>query len=123
MDDSGIQMASPVYCQGKLFFFQRRAGIVTCVDASNGNRLFESRVRGARSFWASPWTDGRYVYALDASGNTHVIRPGKSLELLSMNELGDQMSWSTPAFADGKLYVRTVDHLYAIVGERTVRDE
>ena len=37
-DDSGIQMASPVYCAGGLYFFQRRAGIVTCVDAITGEK-------------------------------------------------------------------------------------
>ncbi len=116
MDDSGIQMASPVYCKGKLYFFQRRAGIVTCVDASTGEKIFESRVRGARSFWASPWSDGRYVYALDAGGSTHVIEPGDSLETIAVNELGDQMSWATPALTDNEIYLRTVDHLYCIVG-------
>lgn len=116
MDDSGIQMASPVHCDGYLYFFQRRAGIVTCVDASTGEKMYESRVRGAKSFWASPWSDGRHVFALDSSGNTHVIKPGDQLETISVNEL-DQMAWSTPAFADGEIYLRTVDHLYCIRSE------
>ncbi|MCD0463039.1 PQQ-binding-like beta-propeller repeat protein [Roseiconus lacunae] len=114
MDESGIQMASPIYCQEKLFFFQRNAGVVTCVDALSGEKVFKSRVRGARAFWASPWTDGRHVYALDSSGNTHVIKPGESLDVIAVNELGDQMSWATPAFADGQIYLRTIDHLYSI---------
>lgn len=119
MDDSGIQMASPIFCQDKLYFFHRNAGIVTCVDATSGEKLFESRVRGAKAFWASPWTDGRHVYALDSTGNTHVIKPGGKLEVVAVNELGDQMSWATPAFADGEIYLRTIDHLYCIVGDST----
>ncbi len=113
MDDSGIQMASPVYCEGRLFFFQRRAGIVTCVDAETGAKQYESRVRGAKSFWASPWTDGRYVFSLDASGNTHVIKPAGDLQIIAVNEL-DEMAWSSPALADGEIYLRTIDHLYCI---------
>lgn len=113
MDDSGIQMASPVHCNGYLYFFQRRAGIVTCVRADDGKKVFESRVRGAKSFWASPWTDGRYVYSLDASGTTHVIKPGSELQTISVNEV-DQMSWASPAIADGEIYLRTVDYLYCI---------
>ncbi|MBL6725128.1 MAG: PQQ-binding-like beta-propeller repeat protein [Rubripirellula sp.] len=116
MDDSGIQMASPVHCQGFLYFFQRQAGIVTCVSAESGEKIYESRVRGAKSFWASPWTDKQYVYSLDASGNTHVIEPGDTLETVSVNEL-DQMSWASPAIADGKIYLRTIDHLYCISDE------
>lgn len=115
MDDSGIQMASPVYCQGGLYFFQRRAGVVTCVDAATGAKKYQSRVRSARSFWASPWTDGRHVYALNSSGNTHVIAPGESLNVVALNEL-DEMAWATPAFADGKIYLRTKNHLYCIDG-------
>lgn len=121
MDDSGIQMASPVYCQERLYFFQRNAGIVTCVNATSGKKLFESRIRGARAFWASPWTDGRHVYALDSNGNTHVIKPGDSLEVVAVNELGDQMSWATPAFADGEIYLRTIDQLYGITTESSKR--
>lgn len=116
MDDSGIQMASPVHCQGYLYFFQRRAGIVTCVRASNGEKVFESRVRGAKSFWSSPWSDGHRVYALDASGNTHIFTPGDELETLAVNPL-DQMSWASPALSDGNLFLRTIDHLYCIDGQ------
>lgn len=113
MDDSGLQMASPVYCQGNLYFFQRRAGIVTCVDAQTGSKIYESRVRGAKSFWASPWTDGKHLYALDSSGNTHVIRPGGKLDVLAVNET-DQMAWSCAALSNGEIFLRTIDSLYCI---------
>ena len=114
MDDSGIWRHP---CTAKLpYFFQRRAGIVTCVRASNGEKVFESRVRGAKSFWSSPWSDGHRVYALDASGNTHIFTPGDELETLAVNPL-DQMSWASPALSDGNLFLRTIDHLYCIDGQ------
>ena len=56
MDSSGIQMASPTYCGGNLYFFERRRGIVRCVDSETGRLEYESRIRGASAFWASPWT-------------------------------------------------------------------
>ncbi|MEL6104743.1 MAG: PQQ-binding-like beta-propeller repeat protein [Planctomycetota bacterium] len=117
MDDSGIQMASPVHCQGGLYFFQRRAGIVTCVDAETGAKRYASRVRGARSFWASPWSDGRRVYAMDSGGNTHVIEPGESFKTVAVNDLGGPMSWSTPALSRGEIFLRTIDHLYCVAAE------
>ncbi|MEO1525040.1 MAG: PQQ-binding-like beta-propeller repeat protein [Planctomycetota bacterium] len=113
MDDSGIQLASPVYCAGNLYFFQRRAGIVTCVSAATGEKRYVSRLRGARSFWASPWTDGTHVFALDSNGNTHVLQAGDELKVLPINEM-DEMAWSTPAVAGGAIYLRTIDSLYCI---------
>ena len=113
MDNSGIQMASPTHCGGNLYFFERRLGIVRCVDIETGRLEYESRVRGASAFWASPWSDGQHLYALDSNGNTHVIAAGDQLEVVAVNKL-DQQAWGTPAVANGRIYLRTVDHLYCI---------
>lgn len=113
MDDSGIQMASPTHFGGNLYFFERSRGIVHCVNIETGRLEFESRVRRASAFWASPWTDGKHLYAMDADGNTHVIMPGNKLNVVAVNKL-EQQAWGTPAFADGRIYLRTVDNLYCI---------
>ena len=113
IDNSGIQMASPTHCGGNLYFFERRLGIVRCVDIETGRLEYESRVRGASAFWASPWSDGKHLYAMDSDGNTHVIAAGDELNVVAVNEL-EQQAWGTPAFADGRIYIRTVDHLYCI---------
>lgn len=113
MDDSDIQMASPTICNGHIYFFQRRGGIVNCVNAESGSLAYRRRVQGARAFWASPWTDGVHVFALDSDGNTHVLRGGEDYEIVSVNRLGEQ-SWGTPAVANGAIFLRTVDHLYCI---------
>ena len=113
MDKSGLQMASPTHCGGNLYCFERRLGIVRCVDIDTGRLEYESRVRGASAFWASPWSDGKHLYALDSNGNTHVIAAGDQLNVVAVNRL-EQQAWGTPAFADGRIYLRTVDHLYCI---------
>lgn len=117
MDKSGIQMASPTHCGGNLYFFERRLGIVRCVDIDTGRLVYESRVRGASAFWASPWADGKHLYALDSNGNTHVIEAGDELKVISINKL-DQQAWGTPAVANGRIYLRTVDHLYCIGADK-----
>lgn len=114
MDDSGIQMASPTFCGGNLYFFERRRGIVHCVDVDTGRLEYTSRVRGASAFWSSPWTDGQHVYALDSNGNTHVFDgSADDLQVVAVNNL-EQQAWGTPAVADGRIYLRTVDNLYCI---------
>lgn len=113
MDGSGIQMASPTWLDGNLYFFERRRGIIRCVDIETGRLEYESRVPGARAFWASPWTDGKHLFALDSNGNTHVIAAGDELKVVAVNKI-DQQAWGTPAIADGSIFIRTVDNLYCI---------
>lgn len=114
MDDSGIQMASPTFCGGNLYFFERQRGVVHCVDIESGRLEYKSRVPKAAAFWASPWTDGRHVFALDANGNTHVLDgSGEEMSLVALNTF-EQQAWGTPAIADGRIYLRTVDNLYCI---------
>lgn len=110
---SGIQMASPVHVKGFLYLLERRSGMLHCVDAVTGEMAYRVRVPGARAFWASPWTDGERVYCLDDDGNTHVLASGPEFQLLHTNRL-DELCWSSPAIANGALYLRTASQLYCI---------
>jgi outer membrane protein assembly factor BamB len=110
---SGIQMASPVYCAGHIYLLDRRSGILHCVDAGTGKTAYRERIPGARAFWGSPWTDGKRVYCLDDGGTTHVLAGGPQLRVLGRNVI-DEQSWSSPAIANGALYLRTIDRLYCI---------
>jgi outer membrane protein assembly factor BamB len=73
IEKSDMQMASPVIHQGKMYLFERQAGNMHCIDIGNGTTVYRQRVRGAKAFWASPWTDGIRIYALDSDGTTHVL--------------------------------------------------
>jgi hypothetical protein len=42
-----------------------------------------------------------------------VVKPGRKFEILAENKMGESIS-SSPVFADGRLYLRTFDALYAI---------
>ena len=111
--EAGIQMASPIVCRGYIYLFERRLSIVHCIDAKTGERMFRERVPGARPFWASPWLfDGR-VFAPDDAGTVHVIEPGRELNVLRRNEIGERV-WSTPAMANGSLFLRGIENLYCI---------
>lgn len=116
MDKSGIQMASPTLLAGNLYFFERRRGLVRCVDAETGRLEYESRVSRAGAFWASPWSDGQHLFAMDSTGNTHVIAPGDKFKVVAYNKLA-QHAWGTPAIANGRIYLRTAKNLYCIADE------
>ena len=113
LDRSGIQIASPVFCAGYLYLFERRSGILHCVNAETGAKAYRERIPGARAFWASPWTCNNRVFCLDEGGTTHILASGPSLRVLGKNVIEEQ-SWSSPAVANGALFLRTIDHLYCI---------
>ncbi|MGB7325928.1 MAG: PQQ-binding-like beta-propeller repeat protein [Rubripirellula sp.] len=113
IEKADMQMASPTICKGKIYLFERSTGNMHCVNMETGETVYRQRVRSAKAFWASPWNDGRQVFALDSNGTTHVLSSADDYELLSANDL-DQQSWSTPALADGRIYMRTSAHLYCI---------
>jgi outer membrane protein assembly factor BamB len=113
IERADMQMASPVICQGKIYLFERSTGNMHCVNIANGETVYRQRLRGAKAFWASPWSDGQRVYAVDSEGTTHVLSSDDQYERLAANEL-DQTTWATPALADGRIYLRTVSQLYCI---------
>ncbi len=113
IDRSGIQMASPVICQGQIFLLERRSGLLHCVDAQSGRTVYRSRLPGARAFWASPWATDQFVFCVDTGGTTHVLKPGDQLNVVATNEIGEQ-TWSTPSIANDSVYLRTISKLYCI---------
>ncbi|HKB01656.1 MAG TPA: PQQ-binding-like beta-propeller repeat protein [Gemmataceae bacterium] len=110
---AGPQTASPLVYRGHLYVLDDRGGTVSCYDAKTGKQVYKERLEGARSFTSSPWASDGKVYCLDDAGTTHVIQAGPEFKVLGTSPLGE-MCWSSPAAADGALFVRTVDHLYCV---------
>ncbi len=113
---SGLQMASPVLCEGHLYLLERRSGVVHCVDAETGNSAYRSRIPAARAFWASPWVNGDKVFCVDTSGTTHILAGGKDFRILGTNEI-DEQTWSSAAVANGAVFFRTASRLFCIATE------
>ncbi len=113
LDRSGIEMASPVLCEGHLYLLERGSGVVHCINAATGDVAYRTRIPGARAFWASPWVSGDKVFCVDSGGVTHVLAGGDDFEVLGTNEI-DEQTWSSPAIANGAVYFRTATRLYCI---------
>ena len=96
-----------------LYLLERRSGIVHCIDAANGEKKYQKRIPGARAFWASPWVQNDTVYCIDTGGTAFALGGGADFKVLGENEI-DELTWSTPAVADGSLYLRTATRLFCI---------
>jgi outer membrane protein assembly factor BamB len=89
-------------------------GILYGIDAKTGEELAALRLGG--SFVASPVVVGDHLYACDEKGITNVIRTSIPPEVVAKNQLADGMR-SSPAVADGAIYLRTFTSLYKIAGK------
>ena len=99
---------------GKRFFMFSDGGIVTCLHASSGERVWRERLDGA--FYCSPICIGDRLYAVSRSGELFVISTGDTFKLLGRVDLGERSS-ATPAVANGVLYLRTERHLLSVGGK------
>ncbi len=99
---------------GNLLFLWSDGGILSCVDAPTGQVRWQERVGG--NFFGSPvCVDGR-LFCVSTAGEVDVVEASDRFKILARNPLGEQCH-TTPAVAGGKMYVRTLKHLYSIGGK------
>lgn len=86
-------------------------GILSCFDASSGERHWMKRI-GTR-FSASPVAADGLAYFTSDEGVTTVLRPGDELDIVAENPLGEDCS-SSPAISQGSLFIRGHQHLLRV---------
>jgi hypothetical protein len=60
--------------------------------------------------------DGK-LYLIARNGVVTVVKAGREFEILSRNDMKDSIS-ASPAIANGRIYIRSFDALYAIGEEK-----
>lgn len=104
---------SPLLYDGILYFMKSNSGILSALDAKSGESYYLERVSGIDNVYASPVAaDGR-VYITSRDGVTVVLKHGKTLEILSTNELDDGFD-ASPAVAGDEIFLRGHRSLYKI---------
>lgn len=109
------QQAMPVRCApllvGDLLFMVNEAGILSCLDAADGELVWRHRLGGHYS--ASPvYADGR-IYFVSEDGDLPVIAASRQYEPLATNHLDDGCM-ASPAVAGRSLFIRTKKSLYCL---------
>ncbi len=104
------EVASPVASDG-LLFLATTYGVLVCYDAKTGEKYWEREFN--KGFYASPVIADGKLFALDLDGIMHIFKISKEAELIGEPELGDN-AVATPAFSDGRIYLRGDKYLYCI---------
>ncbi len=101
---------SPLYDRGCLFLM-KNGGLLTSLDAATGKPLKQGRVTGQGDFYSSPVGGDGKVYLLSQAGQLTVVSAEPQWRVLARARFGEE-AFATPALVDGRIYLRTVGHLY-----------
>jgi outer membrane protein assembly factor BamB len=103
-------MPSPILVGDELYFTSD-GGILTCLDAKTGVDHYRERMDG--KFSSSPILAGGHLYFGSQLGETVVVKPGKTFQIVARNQLPDPIM-ASPVAVNGTLFIRTETALYSI---------
>ncbi|MDA1274331.1 MAG: PQQ-binding-like beta-propeller repeat protein [Verrucomicrobia bacterium] len=98
-----------------MLFLWSDAGVVTCLKSLTGEVKWQERAGG--TFFGSPVCVDKRLFCVSATGEVVVIEASDQFKVLARNDLGEP-SHATPAISGGRMYVRTLSHLFSIGGRR-----
>lgn len=104
------EVSSPVG-DGERFYFATSIGDLVCLDANTGEELWLEEMDDG--FYSSPVLVNDRLYILDMPGMMYIVKAGSEYELIAKIDMGE-LTFATPAFMDGRIYIRTEGHLYCI---------
>jgi outer membrane protein assembly factor BamB len=95
-----------------LVYLLHKDGRLQCLDVKTGKELYFVRTYTGQHR-TSPVYAGGNIYFQSSDGHCTVVKPGPQLEIVSTNELDEPVTASA-VVADGVLYIRSYQALYAI---------
>jgi len=110
IEEGGPDICSPV-SNGELIFMLSTEGWLSCYKLSDRNKAWEKDI--GEYFTASPSLVGNSVYLLSEKGVMYIVEAGNEYKELARSELGEDCR-ASPAFADGRIYIRGIENLYCI---------
>mgnify|MGYP005832562385 CR=1 FL=1 len=111
VEDGLPDTASPL-ATGEFLILLASYGMLTCYDAKTGGKLWEHEFDG--NFSSSPSLVGDRLYVIDKEGKSYVLTISREkAEPLAEGSLGE-LCVTSPAFQDGRIYVRGEKHLFCI---------
>ncbi len=106
------QLPSPLIYGDVLYLLNDQGGLMTLLDPSTGKVIEKGRLKDAQdNYYSSPVAGDGKIYIFSEGGIATVLKKGGGFEALSTAEF-DEGCYATPAIADGRIYVRTVEALY-----------
>jgi len=104
------QISTPVIVDSLIYMVHER-GDLTCLNARDGAVIWKTKLKD--QFNASVVYAAGNIYLFSVKGNTYIIKPGLTFQLLAENQLDGTIK-ATPAIVRNNLILRTDKFLYRI---------
>jgi outer membrane protein assembly factor BamB len=108
---TGAPYVSSLLHYDGIIYMANDVGVLTAVDATTGERVWQERVEGV--FSASPVGGAGHVYFVSETGDTIVVKAGRKPQIVARNPVGER-ALASPAIANGRVFLRTDEHVIAI---------
>lgn len=118
MEEGAPDICCPVGTDEYVFLLEG-SGYLMCFDVTNGEMIYEHDLRD--NFMASPSIAAGKLYLLSQEGAMTIAEVGPEYKEVAKCELGETCH-ASPAFVDGRIYIRGTEHLYCI-GQAASADE
>jgi outer membrane protein assembly factor BamB len=118
-DRGGPDVPTPV-SDGKYFYMVDDSGMVTCLDAKSGKRIWGPERTAPGIVDSSPLLADAKLYIVNENAVTTVLATGPQFKVLATNMLDGSYTLSSPAISGNHLFIRTATHLYCI-GKKPVK--
>ena len=113
----GSNVSSPVYFDGHLYWFHEQKGMAICLNAENGELVYEERLdpRPGLIYSSVLAADGK-LYGLSQENGTYVLSAAPTFKQLTVNKFaGDSTRANAcPIVSDGQILLRTDKAIYCI---------
>lgn len=107
------EVSSPVATKNNVFV-ATSYGVVASYDAQTGQLEKEQEFSG--EFYSSPIIAEDKIYLFSTDGAMHIFSADKDFKLLDSFETGER-TYTTPAFTNGKIVVRTEESIYCVTAK------
>ena len=109
--NKGVSYVPSPISEGEFFLVVSDAGVACCYRAKDGKMMWQERLGGEHH--ASLVSAEGLVHFLSDNGVTTIVKPGPEFQVIAKNDLAEHC-FASPAISDGKIFIRTDKHLFAI---------
>ena len=115
MEETMPHIPTPLLSKNRLYLWADN-GVITCLRPQTGEKIWKARIEGVKdTFFGSPVLAGNTIFCVSAYGQVVAIADRDEFNQLGVTDLS-VVCRSTPALANGDLYLRTADSLLCIKG-------
>ena len=114
----GSDVPTPTFLGDRVFICRDSGGSkgsLATLDLKSGEIVDEILLEKNRNgFSSSPTLAGTHLYVTREDGTTFVVDVADKAKVIATNSLEDEFTVATPVLVDGKILLRTYEHLYCI---------